>query len=291
MNMPIIIKSAAQPASAPNEDKASLPASIILGNIAGRALRAPGQIAATGLGMSLKRTPTLSGEAEVADQLLRRYSPGVAEIGDTADAAAHMARKLPQSLREPLTDALEGYLDKVGPHYNPSTKMIYNVGGKGSQALGEALSKSPGVIGHELGHALNHKLLGRLYPPLMAASRYSMMTALPIGIMGYLRHRDSDRNKANKWRNASLAIGGAGTAATLLDEGTASLRAMKMLKSLNPGKAILKANRTRLGKAFGTYATIGTIPLALAGGLYSLDVMAYKRRQDAMRQAADPDMR
>ena len=185
-----------------------------------------------------------------------------------------VAKRLKQNpLLNPLSDELLNELAySKGPAYFGSPKTI---------STGSAFKDMPtSFLGHEAGHAKIHRRMGKAMRPTYAAGALSL-PILAAGGYKYFKHRDSDPEKAKKWRNRSLLGGGLTAGAVLAHEGGASLLGRKMLKNQNMWKPGMGKE---LGKAFGTYAGVMGAPLAIAGGAYGIDALMRRRRQKELEK-------
>jgi hypothetical protein len=118
-------------------------------------------------------------------------------------------------------------------------------------------------LAHELGHASMGRVraaIGKLRIPLAGA-----------GLLGGLAALGSDDNRVSK---VAPWITAAGYAPTLGEEALASIKGYRGMKSLGASPEVLRAARSNLTKAFGTYGAIAagtTLPIAVAAYLRGKD--------------------
>lgn len=219
------------------------------------------------LGIKLMRAWSSSKQEDAAKKLFGKYAPkaGVG-LGDT--------KKFMESQPKLMRTILAFQGANKTPFYEPSGRNIYNIG----RHARISFAQNPETVGHELGHAFNHKAIGKAYGPLT----YLRLApaALPLGVYKYIKHRDTDDKKAKAWMGAGLGAAGIGTAAILADEGIASARSMKMMKDMKLPKAVIRAGRKNLGTAFGNYALMFGLPLAATAGLYAYDRSRIRKQRN-----------
>lgn len=136
--------------------------------------------------------------------------------------------------------------------------------------LNTANKDGAAVLAHELGHALgNEKVdqkLGKiLYEPNRRNVKLRAVGTGGLGFAaGYKREKDKKEGTASKHdlRHAALLGGSALLAApTLIKEGGASLRGLKLLKKAGASDSYLRSSKKTLGNAFSTYAISHSLPV------------------------------
>ena len=191
-------------------------------------------------------------------RLYDKYAPrtGVT-LGNTEDYMSSIKPKIMRKIYEIM--GLE-----TMPFYDPTSNKVYNVHGASKSISGDI----PAVIGHELGHSVNRKALGKAYTNIYGPLRSLSPLALPLGIAGYLALRDKDDKKAKASMLAGLGVSSAGAIASMADEAIASRHSVNMLRSLTSEPPILRSAKRYLGLAWSNQALLYGLPIAVAGGLY-----------------------
>lgn len=125
--------------------------------------------------------------------------------------------------------------DSVGPRYEPRAK----------QWVGVRKEEDPAILAHELGHAeLDRELVGSVLQskPVRIGAALGSITGIAVA------------------RHGPVAIGAAISAAALLPipiyEGMASLRGLERLRRVGATDEELADARSKLLKAWGTYALL-----------------------------------
>jgi hypothetical protein len=119
-------------------------------------------------------------------------------------------------------------MQRIADHYNPGSHKIM------------VASKSPEILAHELGHASGrNSILQRL------ATNKGLKNGGTIAGLGLLGHEDTRDYAAPVYAASRLPL--------LMEEGRASMRALKALHKLKGGKGISSGLKTLL-PAFATYA-------------------------------------
>lgn len=160
----------------------------------------------------------------------------------------------------------------------------------GSSVFVGGAGANPAMLAHEIGHtsgwALPKSKWGaRLYTGSRLGAMVSPLAAL--GLSAYTaKPEDTALRSAGK---GGLTGGGLGlglSAPMLFEEGRASLRGLRALKTLGLSPAARRAARGALLRAFGTYGATAVLPAAGIGILGALLGRWVKRRRLAKKQKA-----
>ncbi len=253
-------------------------------------------------------------DQSTAIELWKKNSPGLAEAGEVDDLVMDIVNKkrtkanklisrLPQKFRSKASDVADAMFDaqqaqgevqlsNMGPFYHPGKRKVYNVATEphATVRLGDNfftkgmrdMSDSPGVVGHELGHARIHKALGKAYVPITMAARKIGLLPMIGGMAGYYGYRNKDEKKAKAFALSGLGLSGLAGATVMADEATASLIGRKMLKGVTKDKSIINNSTKRLLSATGTYGAKYVLPVVAGGAIYAID-----RKKRAKARAAE----
>ena len=212
-------------------------------------------------------------------------------LGKLIRSTKRKAQKLRKEGKTEAADKLDKIYDAVGDIVsNPSgSTKLKKVLGKDAIIMGLG-DNDPAVLAHELGHA-HHEFDGKkrsknivaklAQSGLVNLNAISTLGAGANGIIGgYKAAEDKDRGDKKKSKKRLLRQMGLTTALqlpTLISEGSASIKGMKLLKEAGANKEQLKRSRKTLGNAFGTYASRAAKPiiekaagLAVGEGLYKV---------------------
>lgn len=96
------------------------------------------------------------------------------------------------------------------------------------------------------------------------------------GIKSSKQEESGNTKGAKRTRRNALLISGLSAAPTLIKEASASRKGIKYLKEAGASKEILKNSKKSLGHAFGTYASLAGIPIALEAGGTAIGYGAHK---------------
>lgn len=181
-----------------------------------------------------------------------------------------------------LEDALPKWQARFLRKYNPAQAATIEAGLRNSPGFYSMHSKkihvgkktSEAIMLHELGHAKQHKALGKSMLPITAVSQFAHK-ASPFAGIG-LAAFGSDKH-----RKKSLLLGSLMAAPNLLIEGGASHSAIKGLRKMHGGsywKNLTSPAGKSLLKALGTYAALPAAGVAAGLGINAIrDAMARKR--------------
>ena len=150
-------------------------------------------------------------------------------------------------------DPHEGILSRIKGNTEPGARYNHNTG---DVHLNRKLRQaSPDILAHELGHATMQKknLLSKLRRASLK-SFYQFSPLFSLATMGATHYTDPESDNPY----LILAVGAAAQAPKVLEEGLASVKAMKALRQTGDySEAVLKQMRRRLGKAGLTYLAAG----------------------------------
>lgn len=143
--------------------------------------------------------------------------------------------------------------ENAGPHYSNAGRPYVSV----------RENEDPGILAHELGHAeIDKSTIGKLLQSqaLRTVSMAAGAGGVALGILG--------NNPSHRTIGALIAV--AATTPILGAEGWASAKAMDKLRQAGATEGEVGSAKTRLLKAFGTYATI---PAGLLGDIATLAML------------------
>ena len=156
--------------------------------------------------------------------------------------------------------------------------------GKDVVALGDGKLSGADVLSHELGHSAlgagkigkgrSKDIVGKAGHKLYRIGSLGMTGAGSVasGVIGYksglkAAKLESEGKKEKTWdKIKSVAIPAAMVAPVLVAEGAASRHGIKLLKEAGASKEALKGAKKNLGKAWGTYAAKGAVPVVTGAG-------------------------
>ena len=143
--------------------------------------------------------------------------------------------------------------ENQGPHYSNSGRPYVSV----------RENEDPGILAHELGHAeIDRTTIGRVLQS-QALRTLSVVAGTGGAALGVLGSTPSHRTIG-----ALIAV--AATTPILGSEGWASVKAVDKLRRAGATEGEVSAAKTRLLKAFGTYAAI---PAGLVGDVATLSML------------------
>jgi hypothetical protein len=139
------------------------------------------------------------------------------------------------------------------PHYSNTDRPYVSV----------RPNEDPGILAHELGHAeIDRTTIGRVLQSraLRVASAVAGVGGAAMGVLG--------SNTSHRTIGTLIAV--AATAPILGAEGWASSKAVDKLRRAGATEGEVSAAKTRLLKAFGTYATI---PASVVGDVATISML------------------
>jgi hypothetical protein len=191
----------------------------------------------------------------LASQLLRKaMTPGVLRLDPDNARRAELRKALLKGEAVEVRYQHEG--SGEGPYYS-------NTGGKPYVSVRSL--EDPGILAHELGHAeIDRSGFGKLLQSsgLRGVATVGAVGGTVLGMMG----------SSPSHRTIGAVIALASTTPILGAEGWASAKAINKLRAAGATESEVSAAKSRLLKAFGTYATV---PAGILGDIATASMLGH----------------
>lgn len=228
---------------------------------------------------------------------------------ESAQKHRNRAKKIYNKLKSKNPKAAEKFKDSVEAVAERSAKSSGMSGtgkhlGKDLVAVGEGRLADADILSHELGHSAlgagkigkgrSKDIVGKGAHKLYNAGKFGMSAGTIVGgVTGYksglkAAKLEAEGKKEKTWDKVkSVAIPAAMVSPILVSEAAASRHGIKLLKEAGASKEALKTAKRSLGKAWGSYAAVGSAGAVTGAGSRAIGKAVGRKRYGKKKEEED----
>lgn len=293
------------------------------GMLVGTAANTLGSLGAQRLGASINgRRISEAENKELTEKLLNKAKSQGIEVIDApgginsayyglegAQKYRSRAKKIYNKLKSKNPKAAEKFKDSVETIAERSARASGMPGtgkhlGKDLVALGEGRLSDADMLAHELGHSAlgagkigkgrSKDIVGKGAHKLYNAGKFGISAGTIVGgVTGYksglkAAKLEAEGKKEKTWDKVkSVVIPAAMVSPVLISEAAASRHGIKLLKEAGASKEALKTAKRSLGKAWGSYAAMGSTGAITGAGSRAVGKAVGRKRYEKKKEEED----